>query len=72
MLTNVNGSDALVCVFAEEDIALDEAVRGFRALGTTFDDAYTVKQCELEFYLYEPLCLTPAQVARLRAAVQNG
>lgn len=64
----LSSDDALVCVFTEEEISADVVRRGFAALGHTFNDVYAVKDCELEFYSYEPLWLNAGKLARLRAA----
>lgn len=68
----LSNDDALVCVFTEEEISANVVRRGFAALGHSFNDVYAVKDCELEFYSYEPLWLNAEKLARLRvAAAQN-
>ena len=68
MLSNVNDTDSLVCVFTEEEISADVVRRGFASLGFTFSDVYLVKDSELQFYCYEPLWLSAYKLARLRVA----
>ena len=71
MLSNVNGTGDLLCLFIEEEISADVVGRGFHALGITYTDVYAVREDELQYYSYEPCWLNAAQVAKLRSLAQN-
>lgn len=71
MLSNVNGTGDLLCLFIEEEISADVVGRGFRALGISYTDAFAVRDEELQYYLYEPCWLTAEKVAKLRSLAQN-
>lgn len=71
MLSNLNDSGDSVCCFTESEDISSFAERGFRALGVNFADAFVVRDEELQYYSYEPLWLTSAQIERLRAAANS-